>query len=337
MTPNNRRVLIKADAQRSRAIAQSTRRRIDPIATVLCATDLSQRSGNLERRAVIFARSLDARLLLLHVVDPAQPARVIRRKTVLARMVLDTRVRKLARMGGSATVVVRVGKPYRTIATVAEEWNADLIILGPYRSRLGDSVLGTTAEHIMRKASRPVLVVNTVPRGPYRDVLLAAGRSDEFRGVMRLTEHLGLLARANASIVQALQPVTGGRLYIAGATERQVGEYVRYVKLSSADELTAQLESIGLSAARFPILQRVAQPFHAIDDAAKGSGSDLVVVGTSRFPRLKRVFLGSVSNEVQRRIARDVLVVPPSAIRRYQVQGVQRGGITRAATDAAFQ
>jgi universal stress protein E len=284
--------------------------------TVLCATDLSHGSQYAERRAALLARRLDARLLLLHVIDSAQPSRALRRKTTLARIVLDIRVRRLARLGGSATVVVRVGKPYRTIATVAEECSADLIILGPYRSRLGDSILGTTAEQIIAKASRPVLIVNTAPRRPYRNVLLAADRSDVFPGVMRLTQELGLLERADASIVQALEPAIRTRLYVAGVAERHVDEYVRSVKLSAADALAAQLDSIGLDPTQFPIIHRVASAFRAIDDVAAGTGSELVVVGASRFPRLKRVFLGSVSNEVQRKVARDVLVVPSGAIRQ---------------------
>jgi hypothetical protein len=40
------------------------------------------------------------------------------------------------------------------------------------------------------------------------------------------------------------------------------------------------------------------------------------VVGTSRFPLFKRVFIGSVSNEVLRGIEHDVLVISPVAARR---------------------
>jgi hypothetical protein len=57
-------------------------------------------------------------------------------------------------------------------------------------------------------------------------------------------------------------------------------------------------------------------PFRAIEQVAHRIGSDLVVVGTSRFPLLKRVFIGSVSNEVLRGIEHDVLVVSPAAARR---------------------
>lgn len=318
MAPDNRIGLIEPDAQRSRAIAQVLSSRAGQTATVLCASDLSSRSGNPVRRAALLAQSFGARLLLLHVIDPAQPMREIRRKSARAQMILDARVRKLALTGGRARVVVRVGKPHQIIASLAAVRKVDLIVLGPYRSRLGDSFFGTAAERIVRRTSRPVLVVNTAPQGSYREVLLTAGKPDEFRKVLRLTEHLGLLTGANTSIVQAIEPVTRSRLSLAGATQGQVAEYVRYVRLSSAAELVCELEAVGLSAARFPTIQRVARPFRAIDDAAKASGSDLVVVGTSRFPALKRVLVGSVSNEVQRRIVRDVLVVPPGAASRCQ-------------------
>ena len=42
------------------------------------------------------------------------------------------------------------------------------------------------------------------------------------------------------------------------------------------------------------------------------------MVGTSRFPLFKRVFVGSVSNEVLRGIEHDVLLISPAAARRAQ-------------------
>jgi universal stress protein E len=292
------------------------RSRTDRSTTVVCATDLSQRAQDAEQRAALVARRIDARLVLLHVVDPAQPVRAMRRKIARARLVLETRVRELAGMGYSATAMVRVGKPYRAIANVATELHADLIVLGPYRRRPGDSILGTTAEQIIGKALRPVLIVNTAPRRPYGNVLLTADRSGVFAGVMRMTEKLGLLEGANASIVQALEPAMRTSLLVAGVSQRQVDEYVRSAKQSSAETLARQLDSVGLDPSRFRIIHRITSPFRAIDDAAAGTRSDLVVVGASRFPRLKRMLLGSVSNEVQRNLARDVLVVSSGAMRR---------------------
>ena len=50
--------------------------------------------------------------------------------------------------------------------------------------------------------------------------------------------------------------------------------------------------------------------------ASAPPSADVVVVGSSRFALLKRVFLGSVSNEVLRGMEHDVLLVSPASARR---------------------
>ena len=106
---------------------------------VLCATDLLQRSDRAVSRADAIARELGAQLLLLHVVDAAGSAHASGRRNTRARFVLDAHARKLARSGNGAQISVRAGRPRQTIADVAIKWDADLIVLGPYRRRFGDS------------------------------------------------------------------------------------------------------------------------------------------------------------------------------------------------------
>jgi universal stress protein E len=127
---------------------------------VLCATDLLARSNRAVSRADAIARELGAQLLLLHVVDAGLSARASRRRDARARFLLAAHARKLARSGNGAQISVRTGRPHQTIADVATRWDADLIVLGPYRHRFGDSFRGTTAERVIRIADRPVLVVN---------------------------------------------------------------------------------------------------------------------------------------------------------------------------------
>jgi nucleotide-binding universal stress UspA family protein len=105
-------------------------------------------------------------------------------------------------------------------------------------------------------------------------------------------------------------------LHLAGVAETEIGKYVRYMKQQSLEELRARLTTAGLSPARFSVIQEQGSPPHAIGQAAQRTGSELVVVGASRFPMLKRLFVGSVSNEVLRTVRRDVLLVSPAAARR---------------------
>jgi nucleotide-binding universal stress UspA family protein len=82
------------------------------------------------------------------------------------------------------------------------------------------------------------------------------------------------------------------------------------------NEIDMHLFNAGLDSAHFSIFSLQIPPTQAIEQTAERVGADLIVVGSSRFPALKRAFLGSVSNEVLRRAKIDVLLVPPDAARR---------------------
>lgn len=283
---------------------------------VLCATDLRPRSERAVSRADAIARGLGAQLLLLHVVDAAESARASRRRGVRARFVLDAHVRNLARSGNAAQISVRSGRPHQTIADVAIKWDADLIVLGPYRRRFGDSFRGTTAERVIRMADRPVLVVNRDSADPYEHVLLAADLSRMSIGIAHVTKELRLLQGARASVVHALRHTRGAMPYLAGVSESEVGKYQQSLRELASDEIDTLLASAGLDSARVSVFSQESSPFQAIEQVANRIGSDLVVVGTSRFPLFKRVFIGSVSNEVLRGIKHDVLIISPVAARR---------------------
>jgi nucleotide-binding universal stress UspA family protein len=285
---------------------------------VLCATDLSPGSAKAAQRAAMLMQRLDAQMLLLHVVDETQSTRAIRHRAEQARISLYWQVRKLARMDSDPQTSVLIGKPHQAIARVAMEWGADLIVLGAYRRRFGDKFLGTTAERVIQASHRPVLIVNRQPTGPYAEVLLATDRSESFPRVARLTQELGLLEGAQASIVHALEPPDPVMFYSAGLTDSDIQQYLRHIRKASSDELLTQLDTAGLDSARFSVIQRHASPFHAIEHAVEQTRSNLLVIGARRFPVLKRMVAGSVSNDVLRKITCDVLIVSSATVSRAQ-------------------
>jgi len=283
---------------------------------VLCATDLRPRSKRAVSRADAIARGLGAQLLLLHVVDAPESARASSHRGARARFALDARARKLARAGNGAQISVRTGRPHQTIADVAVKWDADLIVLGPYRRRFGDSFRGTTAERVIRIADRPVLVVNRDSAGPYEHVLLAADLSRMSIGVAHVTKELGLLEGAQASVVHALQHTRSAMSNLAAARESEAGMYQPSLRELASNEIDTLLGKAGLNVARVSVFSQENSPFRAIEQVASRINADLIAVGTSRFPLFKRVFVGSVSNKVLRGINHDVLIISPVAARR---------------------
>ncbi len=57
---------------------------------------------------------------------------------------------------------VKVGNPFEDILKVAEEWEADIIVLGTHgRTGLSHLLMGSIAEKIIRHSTKPVFIVPT--------------------------------------------------------------------------------------------------------------------------------------------------------------------------------
>jgi nucleotide-binding universal stress UspA family protein len=243
-------------------------------------------------------------LRLLCVTDSSRRSDPAKARAVLLSKQLEAELRLLH----SADV--------STIAAVARQWDADLIVLGAQATRFGESVVGTMAERIIRKAERPILVVNRDVTRPYEHVLLTTDLSEGAAGAARLADTLGLLEGSATSVVHSMSPTGRSMLRVSGVSEPAIETYERRMSRWTSQEVVQQLEQAGLRTELLPILAERSSPFRAIEHAVELTDADLVVVGSSHFPVLKRVVIGSISNEVLRRLTCDVLLVSPRAIKR---------------------
>ena len=114
------------------------------------------------------AKSLGAQISLVHVIDPklaSSPEGGYPATLILEECRQDARrLLKSAslRIGGDPPPweYLVEGSPSREIVRTAEEWNADLIVVGTHaRSGLARAFLGSTAEGIVRHSRIPVLSV----------------------------------------------------------------------------------------------------------------------------------------------------------------------------------
>ena len=57
---------------------------------------------------------------------------------------------------------VEKGKPFEAVLKVAEEWEADLIVLGTHgRTGLSHLLMGSVAEKVVRHSTKPLFIVPT--------------------------------------------------------------------------------------------------------------------------------------------------------------------------------
>jgi len=274
---------------------------------VLCATDLSPRSQLAVGRAMDLAKQLDAHVILLHVIDPAESTKDF------------THVRdEIARQLGSIRVAtrrepeiqVRTGDYVEGIAEVAKKTDADVIVLGAQRPKALAPLIGTTAERVTGRAGRPALIVNVPPHLRYGAVVIAAELSDAFVQVVQVASSLKFLDAAKVSIVHGLDLPRGPLFALdARAAKRGLEAWERAAKA----RLLRKLDVAGVESSRFGIVFHQARPVQAIRRVIRSVKPELLIVGTKDRSIFQRVLSGSVANDVLRSVRCDILVAAPSA------------------------
>ena len=132
---------------------------------ILCPIAFDQNSG----AAIKFAQELaDPRmsiLYLLHVLtDPTVDTVVLEPHPILTEGIAQRELQTLAKQHLPSNlayqIVLRTGEPASLIVAVAEELQADLIVM-PTHGRQGimHMIIGSVAERVIREAKTPVLTV----------------------------------------------------------------------------------------------------------------------------------------------------------------------------------
>jgi nucleotide-binding universal stress UspA family protein len=155
---------------RTSVTRRATHREEIAIKKILAPTDFSPASKKALKYALRFARDYGSELTLLHVVEPAvsptseevpEASAFSKAEMADAKKRLGTLVESVGGAGlPGLRPTIRMGVAAHEIVEVAEELNADLIVIA---TRAYDGwkhlVLGSTAARVARAAPCPVLVV----------------------------------------------------------------------------------------------------------------------------------------------------------------------------------
>jgi nucleotide-binding universal stress UspA family protein len=137
---------------------------------VLVPIDFSATADRALEYAIALTQQLQARLTLLHVLDLTPSAMGEMTAGVAttylddletdAQQLLQASLERVQRAGLQGDCLLIPGTPAQAIMDVAGEQRIDLIIMGTHgRTGLAQVFLGSVAEHVVRQAPCPVLVM----------------------------------------------------------------------------------------------------------------------------------------------------------------------------------
>jgi nucleotide-binding universal stress UspA family protein len=137
--------------------------------TVLLATDLTAASDAATAQAIELARSLNARLLVVNVIDgserivgavarPSRGARIDQLRAERESPLLGI-VERARATGVHAEFMIWSGDAGPGIVAAAEAEKADLVVVGTHgRGRTGKFLLGSVSDFVINHSACPVLV-----------------------------------------------------------------------------------------------------------------------------------------------------------------------------------
>jgi nucleotide-binding universal stress UspA family protein len=211
-------------------------------AVILVATDVSD-LDRLMPFAMDQAEQSEARLILFHSIQSSasmsidavgmpyyDPSGAIEVAEKALRPYCEAARQRLV----DCHAIVREGPPAQQIATVAQQFSADRILLGTRsRGRLGKMLLGSVAEQVLRSVNLPVITVGPEAHLPVqsgyeeRVVLHATTLRETSRPSAVLACEMAAQLKAKLVLLHVLPPVDqlihdGERSDIEAATKRQL-------------------------------------------------------------------------------------------------------------------
>lgn len=284
---------------------------------LLAATDLSAPARHAAERAARVAKDIGATLDLVHVA-PVSPLQHLRRLAValppeLPQQLLDEADAALQVLaaalqqqhGVGAGMHVAAGPLLDEIARVVAATSASLVVLGARGSSfIRHLLLGSTAERLVSKATRPMLVVKRSPDASYRNVLVPVDFSAASLPALQCAR--AVAPNARLVVLHAYDAPFEGKLRQAGVDDKALKHYVLAAEQDARHQMLELCRQAGLPQVQTLVLHGNALS-HIFEQELE-QDCDLIVVGKHGENRVEELLLGSVTRRVLAESECDVLV-----------------------------
>ncbi|MDH4094984.1 MAG: universal stress protein [Betaproteobacteria bacterium] len=280
------------------------------IRSMLVASDFSEHARRAALRAGLLARELGLRrAVLLHAAPDSFFAAA---GAASARRALRARLADLARevrtrTGASLIPRLARGPVLDTLTRAAARF--DMVVIGAQGQHpMRDFALGSTAERLVRRVHRPVLVVRRRPAHGYRQALVPVDFSADSRAALALAA--GIAPRAELNVLHAFEVPFEGKMRFAGVAEESILKFRQQARREARAQMDALLAGPGLPRGRITLHLAHGYAPVLIARAQEEISTDLVAIGKHGTSALEDLLLGSVTLHMLAMAPCDVLVVP---------------------------
>lgn len=291
---------------------------------IVAAVDFSEPSRAALLTAFTLARLSQTRVRAVHVIDVLagdtafwdffeKTDRVKDEVLELAQVELEKFVSELLGDDHGVELQVLFGRPKHNLAKAADESNVELFIMGT--TGLGNvesAIFGSTASHLLREATTPLLMLGETPlEETPKKILAPVDFSECSELALRRAARIARISDGEVIVFHAMKtdPVRPSPYSFPTLPSLSGDEISRAIsqRQEQIGELVARLgvDDVAAAAPVEPVTSIVA----SILDKAEETGADLICIGSHGRKGLDRWILGSSAEAVVRRAQVPVLVV----------------------------
>lgn len=290
---------------------------MNKLKSIVTAVDFLDEARYAADRAAIVAKEHRAHLSLVYVISHSSLEDLQRLFSVPAEAkdkLVDEASRRLnemaAEIGKTTGLVtnacVKVGPVLDEILSVTEE--TDLLVLRVRESNpVPDLILGTTAERLVAKCRRPVLVVKRPSRTQYKHVVVPVDFSPYSAPALKLARQIAPNARI--TIVHAFRVPFEAKLSLTGVTDEAIRRYCEEERQDAMKKIEAMIHDIKGDSSLISFAVERGKGSDVILAKEKDLSADLIVIGKHGQSMFEELLFGGTTRYVLAGSQCDVLVV----------------------------
>lgn len=265
---------------------------------IVLATDWSARGDRPLDRAIQLAHYWNALLVVLTVVEEPVPDDEWDglEERIKARIFEEMPSRE-----APFHIDVAIGDVADNVLELARTKQADLVVTGvAHRDHLGDFVLGTAVERLVRASAIPVLVVKCRPRNGYSRIMAATDYSAPSAHARSI---LPAFPRAEVTLIHARAPGWEDMF-----SPEASGEPLPEAELREREAFLSRIEPAVRE--RLRALSIAGLPSPALEAAVRNEHFDLALIDRYGRSRVRRALIGSMAEKLFGALPCDVMIVP---------------------------
>lgn len=288
---------------------------------ILVPTDFSKTSDFALSRAVSLAGT-NAEITLLHIMQRTFADKFLEKlipddglpsPMELTKIQLEEKIRTLTKLN-VRYVIVSQGKPALKILQYAKKNNFNLIVMGAHgKYTMRDSIVGTTAETVVKKTRCPVLIVKRNARKTYHKILVASDFSSVSKKALQFATQL--FPNATIKLIHVgdyeYEDLLKEESFRGKFPAAKIAKIRKVLLLHLENKMKKFVKGYHKVLAKPAYKITLGYPAPAIIEEGKKKQIDLAVLGTQGHSWHHYLFVGHVANGVLTGIDKDILLIPP--------------------------